>query len=216
MQEHKRSYPFSTRIVVGISSVLVVAGGFATWWTWNHTSRDQFPAWVPEVLKPSEPQVSVPKELEAQVYWLKATETDIELVSEPISIKVPSGNEDAQVFKAPKQTQVQLLEQAFNELMTGVDNSEYATTIPQGTELQSISIRENGIHIDLSQDFTFGGGSTSMKGRLAQVLYTATSIDPNAKVHLKVEGEPLEYLGGEGIYVPQPLTRDKFQAQQQL
>jgi len=48
------------------------------------------------------------------------------------------------------------------------------------------------------------------------VLYTATSLDPEAKVWLEVQGEPLEYLGGEGVYIPQPLTRNEFQANYEL
>jgi spore germination protein GerM len=50
-----------------------------------------------------------------------------------------------------------------------------------------------------------------MTGRVAQILYTATSLQPTAKVWIDVEGKPLETLGGEGLELKQPLTRQGFE-----
>lgn len=49
--------------------------------------------------------------------------------------------------------------------------------------------------------------------RVAQVLYTATSIDSQAPVFLSIAGKPLNdyyLLGGEGLLLEYPLTRQKF------
>lgn len=88
-----------------------------------------------------------------------------------------------------------------------------SSTIPRGTRLLSLQIKPDGIDLNLSQNFTQGGGSASMIYRVAQVLYTATSLDPQAKVYLSVEGKLLDEetpLGGEGLILQQPLTRQQF------
>jgi spore germination protein GerM len=50
-----------------------------------------------------------------------------------------------------------------------------------------------------------------MIGRVAQVVYTATSLQPSDRVWIEVEGKPLEVLSGEGLELEQPLTRQSFQ-----
>ena len=49
-----------------------------------------------------------------------------------------------------------------------------------------------------------------MTGRLGQIVYTATTLNPNSKVWLSVAGKPLTVLGGEGLEIPQPITRSIF------
>ena len=67
-----------------------------------------------------------------------------------------------------------------------------------------------GVYLNLSDAFTQGGGSESMMGRLGQILYTASSVDPNMPVWISVEGKLLETLGGEGLMLEQPITRQWF------
>jgi spore germination protein GerM len=147
-------------------------------------------------VQPSAQQLSSEKTV--QVYWLKSSGSKIEVVPAPVKIQAGVKSEN-------------ILEGAFNRLLAGPNDPAYSSTIPKGTQLRNLDVREDGVHVDLSQEFTAGGGSASMTGRVAQILYTATSINPNTNVWIDVEGKRLEVLGGEGLELNQPLTRQNFE-----
>ncbi|MER3476713.1 MAG: spore germination protein [Leptolyngbya sp. ERB_1_2] len=134
----------------------------------------------------------------AQIYWLKDSATDLELV--PVAVKVKSADREEALLAA-----------AMTNLLNDAPNKDLMTGIPKGTTLRSLKLKSDSVYIDLSKPFTSGGGSASMMGRLAQILYTATSLNPKAKVFLSVEGKTLTTLGGEGLIVDQPLTRSQFE-----
>lgn len=159
----------------------------------------------PTISQPTPTPVSQQPSTEGttQVYWLNATGDKIELLPAPISIAKSA---------EPKQ----ILDAAFEQLLAGPPDSQHSTTIPQGTKLLGLKVAADGVRINLSQEFINGGGSSSMSARLGQVLYTATSLDPTQKVWLDVEGKPLEVLGGEGLMLEQPLTREYFEQNFQL
>jgi spore germination protein GerM len=93
----------------------------------------------------------------------------------------------------------------------GKPDGKLTSTIPIGTKLLSTRIMADGIHIDLSKEFTQSSGATSAIGRLGQVVYTATSQNPDAPVWITVEGKKLEVLGdGVGVEIRQPITRQSY------
>ena len=230
----------STAVIAGVCGLALVAGGGIAWWTANRSptpadtqssapttapALSPTPAESPAVIIPVPPPNPVqpptaqtptaqtpnalaskspqPKPLQqtaaqtVQVYWVKEASGKFEGVPTKVAVK-QADKPDA------------TLQAAFNSLLTGPKDASVSSEIPKGTKLRSLSVKNDGVYVDLSAEFTSGGGSNSMTGRLGQVIYTATSLKPNTKVWISVEGKPLELLGGEGLEVAQPSTRQSF------
>lgn len=181
---------------IAAAIVAVAAGGGAAWWGLHPTNAPKTSTTIPNVVQqPTTPQAA--QSTTTQIYLLRDTGKNLELVPKPIEVNAKQPNA--------------VLEAAFQQLLAGSGDAKVSNTIPTGTKLRSLKVQDDGIHIDLSQEFTTGGGSASMSGRLAQVIYTATTLDAKANVWIEVEGKPLELLGGEGLEISQPMTRQSFQ-----
>ena len=143
------------------------------------------------------------QQIQPQVYWLKSNQNKLTLVAKSL----PSDSSAS--------TPQQILTIAVQNLLSAKPSGDLSSTIPKGTKLLSLQVRSDGVHVDLSPEFRSGGGSTSMIYRVAQVIYTSTSLDPNQKVFISVGGQPIDNnhpLGGEGLILQQPTTRDRFAA----
>ena len=214
-QQHISRFP--KELILGISTLLLPLFGGLIWWAWQTQISPQVEiptssAKSPQVEIPTplvkSPQVEIPTpsvklqptELQPQAYWLQIVNDKIQLVPQA-------------THSQPENSPELALKSALNDLFQGSLNSKLTTTIPAGTRLLSLRITEAGIYIDVSREFSQGGGTTSMVYRVAQVLYTVTSLDYQAKVFLSVEGQPLDEdhpLGGEGLILRYPLTRQEF------
>jgi hypothetical protein len=84
------------------------------------------------------------------------------------------------------------------------------TSIPSGTQLLGLEIDDGIARVDLSSEFESGGGSASMQMRLAQVVYTLTQFPTVKGVVFSLDGQPIEVLGGEGVIIDHPLTRQEY------
>lgn len=210
MQDQQQARRLPVGIIAGISTVIIAAGAGGAWWAWNSTESSQVPPepspTQPIPATPQSPQTQQPEavqpstEEKVQVYWLNDVNNQIVLAPSSVTLTSPETDEPNQI-----------IEGAFNSLLAGPADGSLTTTIPEGTKLRSISVKPDGVHVDLSEEFTTGGGTVSMMGRVAQVVYTASHVDPTAKVWIEVEGEPLEILGGEGLELEQPMTRESFE-----
>ncbi len=118
-----------------------------------------------------------------------------------------------QVALAPQTSSYLMLSAAFSQLLSNPNFSSRNSSIPANTKLLSMRVDTNDVYIDLSKEFLAGGGSASMINRLHQVVYTATSLNPNGRVFISIEGQPLDEenpLAGEGLMVRYPINRQQL------
>ena len=85
------------------------------------------------------------------------------------------------------------------------DKKGIYSEIPPNVSLIDVKRKGNSIIVNLSPNFGKGGGSESVENRLQQLSKTVKTLSPGKDVYLYINGEEVEYLGGEGVYVKQPL-----------
>ena len=198
---HDRNKNLSLPVVAVITGIIIAAGGGAAWWAKSaldgrNAVSKQNPA---PIVEPQDPEIPEPitEEKVVKISWLDPTDESVKLVSNTMTFAKSAKSE-------------RVLSTALKTLFNSSPPEPYTTAIPKGTKLLSLTTDKKGIHLNLSREFTSGGGSASMSSRLGQVIYTATGSDANKPVWISVEGKPLTNLGEEGIIVNQPMTRKEF------
>ena len=88
-----------------------------------------------------------------------------------------------------------------------------STVIPTGTKLLDLTVTDGVASVDLSSEFKSGGGSASVLGRLAQVVFTLTQFPTVKSVAFQVEGQAVTAFGGEGAVLDGPVTRADYKDQ---
>ena len=83
--------------------------------------------------------------------------------------------------------------------------------IPEGTKLLGARVANKTATLNFSESFSFNKyGVQGYLGQLMQIVYTATSFSTIDNVQFLIEGQKLEYLGGEGVWIGSPLSRISF------
>ena len=107
------------------------------------------------------------------------------------------------------------LEYAINELLKGPNIVEKSTgaysEIPKTTKLLKIKQNGNKIIIDFSSDFQYGGGTDSVYSRMMQLIKTALANTENKNIYLYLDGKQVNFIGGEGIMITQPLNENSLE-----
>ena len=142
-----------------------------------------------------------------------ATTTESTLTTEPtmVEVKVYFLRGERLAIAHRQVAAPAVLRGAITELLAGPTDDErsagLSTEVPPGTTLLDVSLADGRAVVDLSRDYETGGGTLSMTARLAQVIFTATQFDNSDRVLFWLEGEPVEFFGGEGITLDEPQAR---------
>jgi len=105
------------------------------------------------------------------------------------------------------------LAQALQDLFAGPSQEEIdqgiITQLPGGIKLLSFKVKQGVAIINLNSRINaYGGGASRVMGMIAQIVYTATELPGIEKVWIWVEGKKEVELGGEGLVLDRPLTRN--------
>ncbi|MCB8760725.1 GerMN domain-containing protein [Planktothrix agardhii] len=198
MEDPQKTRVIPVGIMAGIAACLIAVGAGLSWWTLSSRSPKEPVVSSPTLTLPQPtPSPSETVEKTLAIYWVEDKSGKLAIISQPIKIQAQN---DPTVF----------LNIALDRLLAGVSDPNQFSEIPKGTKLLNLTTKNDEVYVDLSPEFTQGGGSASMTGRLGQIVYTSTTLNPNSKVWLSVAGKPLTVLGGEGLEIAQPITRSTF------
>jgi hypothetical protein len=157
-----------------------------------------------------------------RAYFLMRDGSGGEVVNEPTLVPV--------LRTVPRSTATATA--AMKALLAGPSAKERAPTwpiktlIPAGSKLLGIEISGGLATVDLSAEFAslspddvWDGGSYSLHGRVAQVVYTLTQFTTVDRVNFKLDGKPVKVLFGmpdpesgasEAIAMDKPVTRATY------
>ena len=107
------------------------------------------------------------------------------------------------------------LTETIKTLLEGLSSSELnmglISLIPEETKLLSVSIKGGTAYLNFSDSFRFNSfGVEGYKAQLKQVVYTATEFNNIDAVQILIEGSLNEYMGPEGVFIGEPLSRGDF------
>jgi hypothetical protein len=104
-----------------------------------------------------------------------------------------------------------VLRGALTALLQGPTSAERAagltTAVPVGTRLRDVGLADGLATVDLSSEYGSGDGLSTMRARVAEVVFTATQFPNVDRVAFRLEGRPIDRLGGAGLVVTAPQTR---------
>jgi len=102
------------------------------------------------------------------------------------------------------------LENRIKLLLAGPTSAEknrgLYSEIPSNTKLLWVKEENGNLIINLSENFAQGGGATSVMNRIDQLVKTADMQNTKKPIYLYLNGKKVEYIGGEGVFLKQPLN----------
>ena len=100
---------------------------------------------------------------------------------------------------------------ALHALLGGPNRAEsavgFASTIPRGSKLLSLSINNGIATTNFNSIFASGGGSFSVRARIAQVVFTLTQFSTVRTVLFELNGVKVTTFSNEGLVLDHPVGR---------
>ena len=125
-------------------------------------------------------------------------------------MKICFMSDENTVHYVERETQNGTLDAAIQELLKGPTKYETAHgvyyEIPNDVKLMWLKDENGKIIVNLTRNFEYGGGTKSIQNRIKQIKLTVDSFNTKKPVYLYLDGKQVEYMGGEGIYIEQPLN----------
>lgn len=105
--------------------------------------------------------------------------------------------------------------QTLNALLKGPTPEELnlglLNLIPENTQLISAAVEDGVAYLNFNESFRFNPmGVEGFIAQLQQIVYSTTEFPTVDRVQILIEGKQVEYLGGEGIYIGEPVSRNTF------
>lgn len=128
-------------------------------------------------------------------------------------LQIPMLTNDGNIKYVTRKAKHKTLYTALGLLLKGPTEEEIHhgifTEIPKDARLISVKRNEaeGTIIINLTKEFGEGGGTQSVLARLNQIVKTADLYGGKSSVYLYLDGKKAQYLGGEGIYINQPINK---------
>jgi spore germination protein GerM len=105
--------------------------------------------------------------------------------------------------------------ETLRALLSGPTSDELSigllNLIPEGTKLLSAAVRDGTAILNFNEAFKFNTmGAEGTIAQLQQIVFSSTEFSTVDSVQILIDGQKLEYLSGEGIYIGSPLDRSSF------
>ncbi len=109
------------------------------------------------------------------------------------------------------------LSRAIETLIAGPDAEDHnrglLSLVPGGTRLLSARVQDGVAFLNFNDAFRYNTmGLEGYLAQLQQVVLTATAFSSVDAVQILIDGQVVEYLGGDGIYVGRPLRPADFRS----
>jgi spore germination protein GerM len=105
--------------------------------------------------------------------------------------------------------------QTLNALLKGPTTEELnlglLNLIPENTQLISAAVEDGVAYLNFNESFRFNPmGVEGFVAQLQQIIYSTTEFPTVDRVQILIDGKRVDYLGGDGIYVGDPIGRNTF------